>query len=170
LPALDRYWEGLTKTAQEHPVLTAAMEGGKIAVSTLAASAGAAAAVLALLGRNASAAAGVATASRTVGAAGIPFGGFKGAMKANAAVAGAATLLDVYGIASNDQLTSQQKKIGYTSAAGGLLGGLGGAAAGAAIGTMIFPGIGTLGGLLLGGALSMGGNYLGSKAGELAGQ
>ncbi|MDR9834883.1 phage tail tape measure protein [Herbaspirillum huttiense] len=170
LPALDRYWEGLTKSAQEHPVLTAAMEGAKIAVSTMAASAGAAAAVLALLGRNASAAAGVATASRTVGAGGIPFGGFKGAMKANAAVAGAATLLDVYGIASNDQLTSQQKKIGYTSAAGGLLGGLGGAAAGAAIGTMIFPGIGTLGGLLLGGALSMGGNYLGSKAGELAGQ
>ena len=48
-------------------------------------------------------------------------------------------------------------------AAAGVGGGLAGAAAGAAIGTMLFPGVGTVAGLLIGAAFSAGGAYAGSK-------
>jgi murein DD-endopeptidase MepM/ murein hydrolase activator NlpD len=48
-------------------------------------------------------------------------------------------------------------------AAVGVGGGLAGAAAGAAIGTMLFPGVGTVAGLLIGAAFSAAGGYAGSK-------
>jgi len=48
-------------------------------------------------------------------------------------------------------------------AAVGVGGGLAGAAAGAAIGTMLFPGVGTLAGLLIGAAFSAAGGYAGAK-------
>jgi len=173
VPALEWYWQGVSKTAREHPLLTTAMEGGKIAVATLAAGAGTASIVMALLSKNAGSAAVSLGLLRGTAAAsgGVPgaVGGFKGAMKLNAAMAAGVTALDIYGIASNDALSAKEKKIGYTSAAGGLAGALGGAAAGAAIGSIV-PGIGTVGGFLVGGALAMGGNYLGSKGGAALGQ
>ena len=50
-----------------------------------------------------------------------------------------------------------------TQAAVGVGGGLAGAAAGAAIGTMLFPGVGTVAGLLIGAAFSAAGAYAGGK-------
>jgi len=48
-------------------------------------------------------------------------------------------------------------------AAAGVGGGLAGAAAGAAIGTLLFPGVGTAAGFLIGAAFSAAGGYVGSK-------
>lgn len=60
---------------------------------------------------------------------------------------------------------SDRKAAGQSDvqAAAGVGGGLAGAAAGAAIGTMLFPGVGTLAGLLIGAAFSAAGGYAGAK-------
>lgn len=56
VPALEAYWSGTSKIAREYPVLSTAIEGGKIAFVTAGAAAGSASIVLALLTRNAAAA------------------------------------------------------------------------------------------------------------------
>lgn len=73
-PALKTYNDWVTKLSESHPVLTTAMEGGKIAVSTLAAGAGAASLVMQLLGKNANSAA-AALGGVTGGAGGGGAGG-----------------------------------------------------------------------------------------------
>lgn len=79
-PALESYWEATTKLSREHPVLAAAMEGGKVGVNTLAAGAGAASVVMMLLTKNATAASaalgGVAVGGGAVN--GGPFGSHMG--------------------------------------------------------------------------------------------
>lgn len=101
-----------------------------------------------------------ATASRWAGA----LGGMKGALKVGAPLALLAAGFDAYGVAKNDQMDAQAKKLEYGRIAGGAAGGVGGAAIGAGIGAL-FGGVGAIPGALIGGWL---GNMLGEKAGKAA--
>jgi hypothetical protein len=56
IPALEYFWSGTSKVAREYPMLSTAIEGGKIAAMTFGAAAGSASIVMALLTRNAAAA------------------------------------------------------------------------------------------------------------------
>lgn len=67
VPTLTSYWEWTSKIAKDYPGLSASMEGGKIAIGTLAAGTGAASIVMTLLTKNAAAA---SVALGAVGAAG----------------------------------------------------------------------------------------------------
>lgn len=172
-PALETYYDHVVKSAKAHPALTAAIEGGKIAVNTLTAAAAGASIALLLLRKNAVAAAGAmggaggADAARRA-ATGAPLrsmlvGGLK--VAAPLAVLGAG--LDAYSVYSDEEMTKRQKKIAYTGVAGGAAGGiLGGAAAGAAVGSF-FPVVGTaIGGVIGGGLGYLGGRSAGTLAGE----
>lgn len=101
-----------------------------------------------------------AKASRWAGV----LGGMKGALKVGAPLALLAAGFDAYGVAKNDQMDAQAKKLEYGRIAGGTAGGLGGAAIGAGIGAL-FGGVGAIPGALIGGWL---GNMLGEKAGKAA--
>lgn len=172
-PALDMYYDRIVRNAKAHPALTAAIEGGKIAVTTLTAAAAGASVALLLLRKNAVAAAGAmgggagADAARRA-ATGAPLrtmlvGGLK--VAAPLALLGAG--FDAYSVYSDEEMTKRQKKIAYTGVAGGAAGGiLGGAAAGAAVGSF-FPVVGTAIGGVIGGGL---GYWGGSSAGTLAGE
>lgn len=172
-PALETYYDHVVKSAKAHPALTAAIEGGKIAVNTLTAAAAGASIALLLLRKNAVAAAGAmgggagADAARRA-ATGAPLrsmlvGGLK--VAAPLAILGAG--LDAYSVYSDEEMTKRQKKIAYTGVAGGAAGGiLGGAAAGAAVGSF-FPVVGTaIGGVIGGGLGYLGGRSAGTLAGE----
>lgn len=173
---LGKLAEGASALYQKHPQLAAVMEDSKVAVKAMGAAAGGAAIALSLLTRNATIAArgtpGVPGAPSA--GPGVPVGGgagygsgFGSLLKWTGITSALLGGLEAYGIYSNEQLTAQQKKIGYTGAAGGVLGGsLGGAATGAALGSF-FPGIGTAIGALIGGALgTWGGHAAGNAAGE----
>ncbi|HAQ87437.1 MAG TPA: phage tail tape measure protein [Pseudomonas sp.] len=100
----------------------------------------------------------------------VPGGKFKGAGKwlgrAGIPLMLAASGLDAYNIATDDRLSSQEKTVGYSGAAGGAAGGLAGAAAGAALGSVV-PVLGTAIGGLIGGALGYwGGGSLGEMIAE----
>lgn len=78
----------------------------------------------------------------------------------------ASTGLELYSLANDDSLSSKEKTVGYSGAAGGLAGGLAGAAAGAALGSIV-PVIGTAIGGLVGGSLGyFGGGSLGEVIAE----
>ncbi|WP_025916139.1 hypothetical protein [Herminiimonas sp. CN] len=173
---LGKLAEKTSALYEKYPALAAAMEGGKVGVMTLGASAGVAAGVMALLGRNATLASiALGKVGGNAGVDGIPgvpkgTGGFGKTflrnLKGTGAMAAVGAGYDAYDIYSNDKLTAQQKKIGYTGAVGGALGGaLGGAVAGAAMGS-VFPVVGTAIGGLIGGGL---GYWGGHEAGTMAG-
>lgn len=69
VPTLNSYWDVTSSLAREYPLLNAAVEGGKITVTTLGAAAGSASIVMALLTRNA------AAASAALGGVAITGGG-----------------------------------------------------------------------------------------------
>lgn len=174
---IGRLAEGFSNLYQKHPQLAAAMEGGKVTIMTLGAAAGAASIVMALLTRNAAhasaalggigGAGGAAGGAGGAGAASTAAGRFASGLKISGALSALVAASDVFGIYNDSTLSSSQKKIGYTRAAGGALGGtLGGATVGAAAGSF-FPGIGTaIGGVIGAGLGYWGGNGLGTKAGE----
>ncbi|WDZ97988.1 phage tail tape measure protein [Herbaspirillum sp. WKF16] len=108
------------------------------------------------------AAGGAGGAAAALGMAGRARAGAISGLKLGGIVALADGALGAYQIASNDQLTAQQKARGYGGVAGGALGGMGGAALGGAIGAL-FGGVGAIPGAVIGGML---GNWLGGKAGE----
>lgn len=175
---LGKLADGASTLYQQHPLLAAAMEDGKVAVKTMGAAAGGAALALTLLTKSAITAAG---APGVPGAPGGPGGGggggapgiagwggrFGSMLKWTGITSALFGGLEAYGIYSNDHLTAQQKKIGYAGAAGGTaFGALGGAATGAAVGS-VFPGVGTVIGAIIGSALgSWGGHAAGTAAGE----
>lgn len=172
-PALDMYYDRIVRNAKAHPALTAAIEGGKIAVTTLTAAAAGASVALLLLRKNAVAAAGAmgggagADAARRA-ATGAPLRTMlAGGLKVAAPLALLGAGFDAYSVYSDEEMTKRQKKIAYTGVAGGAAGGiLGGAAAGAAVGSF-FPVVGTAIGGVIGGGL---GYWGGSSAGTLAGE
>ncbi|WP_025918202.1 phage tail tape measure protein [Herminiimonas sp. CN] len=181
VPSLNVFWDGVSKVGREYPVLSTALGGGYVAVTTLSAGAGVAAGVMMLLTKNATAAS--LALGRIPGVPGMPGspgapkgsggktplpGGF--GVKSNIAMALAYGAYDAYNIANNDSLSSKDKKIGYTGAAGGVAGALAGAQLGATVGSVI-PGLGTLVGGIVG--LTIGGlvgNHYGTKAGTAAGE
>gem|GEM_PF-4536290 len=162
---------------EKYPMLTAAMEGGKVGIMTLGAGAGAASIVMTLLSRNATLAS--VALGRIGGKAGVdaipgvPKGAggfgkmFLGGLKVGGTMAALGAGFDAYGIYNDDSLTPKQKKVGYAGAVGGALGGtVGGAIAGAALGSVV-PVVGTtIGGLIGAGVGYWGGNKAGTMAGE----
>ena len=170
-PALEKYYDHVVKSAKAHPALTAAIEGGKIAVNTLTAAAAGASIALLLLRKNAVAAAGAMGGVGGAGgraATGVPFRSLlAGSLKVAAPLALLGAGYEAYSVYSDEEMTQRQKKIAYTGVAGGAAGGvIGGAAAGAALGSF-FPVVGTAIGGVIGGGL---GYWGGSSAGTLAGE
>lgn len=179
-PALESYYERIVRVAKQYPALTAVFEGGKIAVTSLGAAAGATSVVMLLLRRNAAQAAAALGNVRGAGAAGAGGGAGAGAagaaglvsrfargLKIAAPLAVMAGGLDAYDIYQDDTKSAKEKKIGYVGVAGGAAGGaLGGAAAGAALGSVV-PGVGTVIGGVIGGGLGyFGGRAAGTSLGE----
>ncbi len=104
-----------------------------------------------------------AKASRWGGA----LGAAKGALKWGAPLAIGLAAFDAYGVAHNDQMNAQAKKLEYGRIAGSAAGGLGGAAIGAGIGAL-FGGVGAIPGAALGLLFGGVGSWLGGKAGKAA--
>lgn len=177
----------LTQYARKYPGVTTAIEGAKIALTSLTAAAGAAATVQFLRGGlTASGAGGAAVDAENAAAAEAGALGASGGRAASLAagvargvkVGGmlgvplqlAASGFEVYSIAHDDSLSADQKKAGYVGVGGGAVGGIGGmlagAAVGGAIGTAGFPVVGTIAGVV-GGAIA---GYFGHDFGEKIGK
>ena len=107
---------------------------------------------------------GAATAGNSLGKTAATIG--RGASRLLGPLAALLSVAEIASVAMNDDLSSDEKTVGVSEAAGGGGGALAGAAAGAAIGSVV-PIIGTAIGGALGGALGyFGGRWLGGKAGE----
>lgn len=180
----------LTDYARRYPGIASAIEGTTIALRTLTATLGAAAAVSILRGgfggagaRVAGVAAGEAAAAAEAGALGATAarsGTFGARFLSGAKLLGSVGLplqvaaggVEAYSIANNDAMTADQKKAGYVGVAGGVVGGLagmaGGAAAGAAIGSVV-PVAGTIVGAVGGAVAGYFGHDFGEKIGKLIG-
>ena len=90
----------------------------------------------------------------------------RGASRLLGPLAALLSIAEIGMIATDDSLTSDEKTVGVSEAAGGGAGALAGAMAGAAIGSVV-PIIGTAIGGAIGGALGyFGGKYLGGEVGE----